>query len=178
MKITRRLKPVAGAGFTLLELLVVLIIISVVVSGAMLAIGDPAADTIKEENQRLMALIEMAQEQAILQSRDIGIGFWQDGYNFMQPTGALNEVGEAVWQLLSDDILRQRALPEGMLLQLKLEGIEITMNAVAVDHPQVTLLSSGEISPFELLLTYGDQLKAGFSVDPLGTIELLEPEQY
>lgn len=154
-----------------------LIIVGVIVGGAMISIGDPGVDKIREENQRLMALIQLAQEEAILQSRDVGIGFWQDGYAFFEPTGALNEVGEAIWQQLEDDVLRQRALISDMRLHLKLEGVEVVMNAIAVDRPQVFILSSGEISPFQLLLTYDQKLKTGFSVDALGFMELLTDDE-
>ncbi len=165
-------------GFTLLEILVVVMIIGVIVGTAMLAIGDPAVDRIREENQRLMALVQLAQEEAILQSRDLGIGFWKDGYAFFRPTGAVNEVGEMVWDQLEDDLLRQRSLTQEMRLQLVLEGIEIVMQATAVDKPQIAVFSSGEISPFELIIEYGDRLKRGFSVDPLGSLELLNMDEY
>ena len=164
-------------GFTLLEILVVLIIIGVIVGGAMISIGDPGINKIREANQRLMALVELAQEEAVLQSRDVGIGFWQDGYAFFQPTGALDEAGNVVWaQLEDDDVLRQRNLIEGMRVHLKLEDVEVVMNAVAIKRPQVMILSSGEITPFKLMLTLDDDLHTGFSVDALGTMELLDDE--
>jgi general secretion pathway protein H len=169
-------QPDPHNGFTLLELLVVLIIVGVIVGGAMISIGDPGIDKIREENQRLMALIQLSQEEAILQSRDSGIGFWQDGYAFFQPTNAVDENGNAIWEQLEDDILRQRALPGGMRLQLTLEGIEVVMNAVAVDRPQVPILSSGEIPPFQVMLTYEKDLKIGFGVDSLGNMELLSED--
>ena len=166
-----------ASGFTLLEMLVVLIIVGVIVGGAMISISDPGIDKIREERQRLMALVELAQEEAILQSRDVGIGFWRDGYAFFQPTGTLNEAGEAVWaQLEDDDTLHQRNLISGMQLHLKLEGIEAVMDAVPVNRPQVAILSSGEITPFELKLTFDDDLQTGFSVDALGTAELLDDD--
>jgi general secretion pathway protein H len=163
-------------GFTLLELLVVLIIVGVIVGGAMISIGDPGIDKIREENQRLMALIQLAQEEAILQSRDSGIGFWQNGYAFFEPTNTVDENGNAIWAQLEDDILRQRALPDGMRLHLTLEDVEVVMNAVAVNRPQVPILSSGEISPFQVMLTYEKDLKIGFGVDSLGNMELLNED--
>lgn len=153
----------------------VLIVVGVIVGSAVISIGNPDADKITDENGRLIALLKLAQEEAILQSKEIGIGFWRNGYAFYRPTGSLNEAGEVVWEPLEDDLLKQRDLIPDMHLEVTLEGVEIVMQAVPVDRPQVSILSSGEITPFNLVIKY-EKLEKGFDVDALGNIEPLEED--
>ena len=94
------LKPIARAGgFTLLEVLVVMIIIGVVVSFAVLSINtdDKSLD---EESQRLQALIKLAGQESVLQSKELALQFDEDGYEFLAFDGKQ-------WQPVADDeILR------------------------------------------------------------------------
>ena len=55
------------AGFTLLEMMVVVVIIGIIMSFATLSIGggDRRADELKREAQRFMALLELASSEAI-----------------------------------------------------------------------------------------------------------------
>lgn len=160
-------------GFTLFEILVALLIIGLIVGVATLAIGNPAPGKLREESRRLEAVIGLAQEEAILQSRDFGLTFWQQGYAF-------HEYFEGKWRRVErDKTLRNYQLPEGMRLQLVLEGIDVVMSPVEPEKPQVFVLSSGEITPFRLRLKFLD-MPAFFtelSADALGTLEQTDSEQ-
>jgi general secretion pathway protein H len=160
-------------GFTLIEILVAVVIIGVIVGVATLAIGNPAPDKLREETRRLAAVISLAQEESILQSRDFGITFWQQGYAF-------HEFFQGKWlKVEKDRTLRSYQLPQGMRLQLALEGIDVIMSAVEPEKPQVFILSSGEISQFKLQFKFSDmpafftELKA----DALGELEQTDSEQ-
>jgi len=59
---TRSARPVGG--FTLLELLVVLVIVAMVSSVAVLALRDPSATQLEREGERLGALLEGARAEA------------------------------------------------------------------------------------------------------------------
>lgn len=155
------------------EILVALLIVGIMITVAMLPIGNQAPDKLREESRRMGAIIGLAQEEAILQSRDFGITFWQQGYAF-------HEFFQGKWQKLERDrTLRTYQLPEGMRLQLILEGIDVVMSPVEPEKPQVFILSSGEISPFRLRLKFLD-IPAFFtelSADALGTLEQTDSEQ-
>jgi len=134
-------------GFTLLELMVVLVIIGVLLSFATLSTrGDTRAEQLQREATRLIALIDMASEQAIMRSEQLAIRFSDVGYEFMlqQRTGK--------WIALQDDeLLRARELPKGMELRLELEeNPPPGLQAEETEAPQVFLLSSGEMTPFML----------------------------
>lgn len=148
-----------------------LVIIGVIVAGVSLAIPDPARDKVRSEVERFVALTRLAREEAILQSRELGIGFWEDGYGFYEISDRVDENGERVWVELEDDILRRRELPPEMEMQLTLEGREIVMKAVPVEKPQVFLLSSGEVSPFELNIAHRENVEFDITADALGNLE-------
>jgi general secretion pathway protein H len=160
-------------GFTLFEILVALLIIGLIVGVATLKIGNPAPDKLREESRRREAILGLAREEAILQSRDFGVSFWQQGYAF-------HDFFEGQWRRVERDrILRTYQLPEGMRVQLTLEGIDVVMSPVEPEKPQVFILSSGEMSPFKLRLKFLD-LPAFFtelSADALGVLELTDSER-
>ncbi len=150
-------------GFTLLELLVVVVIVSILFTYTTLAIrSDSPEDIIKKEAFRLERLVQLALEESILRGEEYGIEIYFDGYRFLRQS-------EDQWQPLSDDkILHERELPLEMEMELSLEETEIVIdsssnNTSAQDFdlnnddedkdkkkkikPQIFLLSSGEITP-------------------------------
>lgn len=158
-------------GFTLIELLVTLVIIGIIISMTTLAIRSNAGDKLDEEKSRLTALFQLAREEAIMQGRELGMEFWENGYAFYE----LNDVQR--WLPLEDDQqLRIRKLPEGMRLQLKLEDEEIVMSVVRKDKPQVFILSSGETSPFKLGMNFNGEYSTEIDVDALGNIKEVKDE--
>lgn len=136
-------------GFSLLELLVVIVIISILFTFTTLAIrGTSPEELIQTEAQRLDRLIQLALEEAILKGVEYGVEFKPDSYRFLLFV-------ENTWQPLDDDkLLRQRQLPENMEFELEIEQIEVLVEIASEDSededspdPQVFILSSGEITP-------------------------------
>jgi general secretion pathway protein H len=150
---------VRARGFTLLEILVVIVIIGVMVSMVTLSVGllggDREAD---EETRRFWAVLRQAREEAELQAIDLAVFVGTSDYEFLRFDTRRNE-----WQPVVDDKLyAQRTLPEGLRFRLWMEGREIVLKPGLPDRskkdesqkwpPQLTVLSSGEIVPFELQL--------------------------
>jgi len=138
-------------GFSLLELMVVIVIISILFTFTTLAIrGTSPEELIQTEAQRLDRLLQLALEEAILKGQEYGLEFKPDSYRFLL-------YFENTWQPLdNDDLLRERQLPENMELELEIEQIDVLVEEDSVDtddkddekpDPQVFLLSSGEITP-------------------------------
>ncbi|RKZ47108.1 MAG: type II secretion system protein GspH [Candidatus Parabeggiatoa sp. nov. 3] len=133
-------------GFTLIEIMVVMIIIGVILSFATLSIGDGGlAQKLEQEAQRLTALLKLAQTEAIMQAKEMGISFDNQGYRFYV-------LQAQKWQpfTIQDDIFRPRTLPKGIFTEIHLEGEPIILNE-AKNTPQLLLLSSGELIPFQIL---------------------------
>jgi len=135
-------------GFTLLEVLVVMVIIGIVLSLAVLSLrGDE--HELENEARRLQALIALTSQEAVLQSEELAMQFSDDGYQFEVYDGT-------TWQpLKDDDTLRPRTLPDDLVLEYHADGDQITLGSDGGDSkapPRIYFLSSGEVSPFELTL--------------------------
>ena len=147
-----KLSNARAHGFSLLELLVVIVIIAILFTFTTLAIrGTSPEELLQTEARRLDRLLQVALEEAILRGMEYGVEFKPDGYRFMV-------YADYTWHLLADDkLLRERLLPENMEFELEIEQIDVLIeqadNTDDKDddedrpRPQVFLLSSGEITP-------------------------------
>ncbi|MGD2112886.1 MAG: type II secretion system minor pseudopilin GspH, partial [Gammaproteobacteria bacterium] len=138
-----------AAGFTLLELMVVMVLIGIIFSFAVLSMrGDDVAELMQEEARRLQTLLVLANDEAIIRGEEIGVRFEDNGYEFL--VLALDG-----WQAPDDDLLKPHTLPADITLQLEL-GNEQALDTDAEEPgeeppPQVLILSSGEMTPFTLI---------------------------
>lgn len=109
-------------GFTLIEVMVVMVIIAILVTAVSLSLkGDRAGEALDEEAQRLSALLNLAREEAVMRDSDIGLALARDGYLFAQRDEE-NEAADAeeVFIPLNDDpMFRPRTLPSGTELRFE-----------------------------------------------------------
>ena len=149
--------PGRSAGFTLLELMVVLVLIGIIFSFAVLSLGgDNISDLMRQETRRLAVLLELASDEAVLRGEELAVNFTDDGYEFL----VLHEEGG--WQSPGEDgLLKAYSLPADIELRLEVEGEPPELNVMAEGDeaadgedaddsltPQVFILSSGEMTPF------------------------------
>lgn len=146
-------------GFTLLEILVVMVVIGVIVAAATLAVGVLGRDRqAEDETRRFWAVLQQTREEAELQGMDVGLFVSATGYEFLR-----HEPREADWVPIADDRLyAPRSLPEGLRFRLWVDAREILLKPSPVDRgrkdehqkwpPQIMVLSTGEVMPFELRL--------------------------
>ena len=144
-------------GFTLLEILVVIVIIGVMVAMVTLSFNVLGSDReTAEETRRFWAVLRQAREEAELQSIDLAVFVGATDYEFLRFDTRRNE-----WQQIADDKLyAPRVLPEGLRFRLWMESRELVLKPGLPDRskkdenqkwpPQVTVLSSGDVVPFEL----------------------------
>ncbi|MBA3564017.1 MAG: type II secretion system minor pseudopilin GspH [Gammaproteobacteria bacterium] len=141
-------------GFTLLEILVVAVIMAIVAAATLLSVGLVGDDReMVREADRLVALIDLAAEDALLQGREVGLLLEPAAYRFFVFDALTNR-----WlSIEGDDLLRARELPEGGRFELAIEGRKVVLDEhVQKDDaeedfaPQIMILSSGQMTPFEI----------------------------
>jgi general secretion pathway protein H len=161
-------------GFTLVEILVVVVIMAVVISLAVLSIGvtgrDPQLD---EESRRIEGLVSLLHERALLEGRDFGLRIEPTAYEFV-----VYDPYRDRWLTLNQESeFRRRDLPKGVTFELQLDAITVVLKPVerelAADAtppaPQVAIAASGEGTPFLLTLTrQGTAAQASVQGDATG----------
>jgi len=102
---------------------------------------------LQRESDRLFALVNYAREQAELQTREYGILFQEDGYEFLVYDPRLSQ-----WRsVFEDDALIARKLPDGIGVKLVVETRPVVLRrpADAKDKtPQVMIYSDGDLTAF------------------------------
>ena len=157
-------------GFTILELLVVLVIIGIVVSMATLAVGGNEARTLRDEAQRLTALLDLAIQESVLNGREMALEVDESSYQF------LAYVDEEWLPLAEVDEFRLRELPLGIQLEAEVEGQAAAEDLFGeTEASQVWIMSSGEVSPFTITLKLEDGPLYRLNGDMMGGLKLEGP---
>jgi general secretion pathway protein H len=127
-------------------LLVVLTLLSIIAGLAVVSIDLAGPERIAEEQaRRLVLLIDEQCEEAILDSRELGLRVLPDGYRFSLWDG------ETWHEYLAPPTFKPHSLPPGFSMQLSIEGGEIILDDDPAEfEPHVLCFSSGEMTPFEL----------------------------
>ena len=128
----------SSLGFTLIELMVVMVLIGVLVSMVHISLGDNRARDAQQEARAMLALMQGLREKAVLDGQEYGLRLEPEAYQQMRLQGA-------TWQAVEAPV----KLPAGVLLTLVLEG-RVHSLAAGEQIPQLLWLSSDENTPFAL----------------------------
>jgi general secretion pathway protein H len=162
-------------GFTLVEILVVMLIIAAVISLAVLSVNSTGRDSqLDEESRRIEGLVGLLHERALLEGRDFGLRIEPAGYEFVFYDSRRNR-----WLMMDQEReFRHRELPKGITFQLQLDSQTVVIKAIDRNltggdppGPQVAIAASGEGTPFRLILQRdATQAKAVVDGDALGKV--------
>ena len=134
-------------GFTLLELLVVLVIAGILLGLVTLNAMPGERQALQSEAQRVALLLQLARDEAIVRNRPIAFEAEPDRYRFLIRDG--NQ-----WQpLTQDDMLRERefkrapiALSISPAAAAEAKPMRIVFGREPVDKPFVLTFASGDAS--------------------------------
>jgi general secretion pathway protein H len=129
-------------GFTLIEILVVLLIIGISLGFALLAFGDFGGDRrIIMAAEQFVNYIQFIQHEALLENNTLGIRLDQNSYQMMRFDTTNN------WQTVpSKNIFRPHYFPRNAMIQF--DG-----TTVKSPNPQIIINPSGDMNNF--ILTVG-----------------------
>jgi len=154
--------PEAGVGgFTLIEILVVLLVVTILVG---ITVPNIPAFVDKAdydlEARRLELLLNMARGEAVLDSTEYGFDLTDDGYEFLR-----YDEGSQQWRGQTAPF-QARELPEGLTLDVRVADTAFSL--LGEDLPRVLILSSGETTPVTMVLEDRGEYRRVLETDGYG----------
>lgn len=159
-------------GFTLLEILVVLVIVAVLAGLLVFAYRDNPQQRLRREAAALAAVLNLAADEAVMQNIELGLVIDDEGYRFVYFDNERRR-----WLPVLTKPLLERTFEEPYEISFKLDGERVTerererilqfaaRTEDVGDRPLLLLLSSGEVTPFSLTLEYDPEHRATLSSD-------------
>ena len=163
-KATRRTP--AYAGFTLLEILVVIAILAIAAGIAVASLDGDERGTLDREARRFAGALEYAARRAELRHETLGVSAADGQWRFWV------RAGDGRWRTLSDDEpLAARALPASFsAAPLSFAGQPLTPQAI------VPLRPSGRNEPYAFVLA-SPAFQVIVSADPMNRVAVTGPQQ-
>lgn len=164
-------------GFTLLEVLVVLVIIASMAGLLVLGFRDSPEQRLRREADALAALLNVAADEAVMRGMELGLAIDDVGYRFVY-----FDVEKKQWLAVAEKALGPHAFPDTVSVSIQLDGEQLGEQALeriralserGADEqlrPTLLLLSSGEVTPFTLTLGYGDEFTVVVSGDGVNPV--------
>ena len=149
-----------AAGFTLVELSVVLVLMGLIAAMVIPNFANRPGDPL-EDAERFAAVLHHAAEASILSGSAMGIEISADQYRILH-----NRRGQWI-PLDQDPAFRARVWSNGLDVFLSRSGSDVS--TVIPGQPAILFRATGEATPFSVLLTR-DTRAARIDGDALGTL--------
>ncbi|MEJ2766440.1 type II secretion system minor pseudopilin GspH [Photobacterium sp. MCCC 1A19761] len=179
-----------AAGFTLIELMLVLVLLATSAVAVIATFPEKQEDRVKEEATRFHHLVQLLGEDALLNGLDYGIRVERGSYQFLQLTGQQwkpLESSRYFTRVEMDDDIRlrveigsyswqdkDRLFKPGSLFDEDLFAEQTDKDKVK--PPQVVVMASGEYTPFTLEFEVtGENQFWRVQADEIGQLHLLPP---
>ena len=143
-------------GFTLIEILVVLFIISIVSTVALLSISHNSNKQIETFANELTQVITLAEEQALLQPAVIGLSFTENSYQFLTYQAPSEKDKTASWIPIQDDVLGKHTIPSDIEVKVVVANAKPSTTDTMDEHekaqPQIIISTNGDVTPFTIYI--------------------------
>jgi general secretion pathway protein H len=143
----------AHAGYTLIEILIVMLIISIVGAVSLLTVSANKNSQLENFSKQLTNLITLAEQQAMLQPAVLGLLIQNQTLRFYQFQAAPDQYHKSAWVPLDDPVLRARKIPKNIEVQLTFPGSpDAAPDAETTHNPQLIISTNGDLTPFIIYL--------------------------
>ena len=155
------------SGFTLLEILVVLVIVAAMAALLVFSFHDSPQQRLHREANDFAALLNAAADEAVMRGIELGVVVDGDGYRFV-----VFDPETQQWQAAAAQGLAAHKFAERYAIDFALDGSEVDKQTIERIHllaqrsederlrPSILILSSGEITPFTLTLRSESEAEA------------------
>ena len=165
-------------GFTLVEILVVVVIMAIVIAMAVLSIGVTGRDQqLDRESMRIEGLLSLLHDRALIEGRDFGMRIEPTAYEFV-----FYDTRLVRWMHFDQEReFRRRVLPPGMSFRLQLDSVQVVLKPVDPDlsgdapppPPQIAVAASGDATPFRLSVVRDEtEAQASVTSDAAGKLAI------
>lgn len=144
------------AGFTLIEILIVILIISIVTTVAMLTISHNENSQLQTFANEVTQMVSLAEEQAMLKPQELGIDV-AGSYIQFKSTIDDTQTNKTTWQPLADQVLKPYAIPSNVEINLQIDGSQVKLDeAPSQDDkppvPPIIISTNGGMTPFVMYI--------------------------
>ena len=159
----------SAAGFSLIELLVVIVILATISLTAFVNLRLAPGETPAARMEDLARAIRFLQEEAMYTRRNFALNFAHGSWRVLE----LHELNDQWRPRSGGRPYRAGGWDREFEARLEIEGrhVAIRYREQVVPEPDVQLLSSGESTPFRLTLVDGAGRAASCRLDAFGELE-------
>ena len=154
-------------GFTLVEMLVVMLIIAVMVGLAQVVWRTNPAKAWQADGEHLQVLLTAWQEEASMQGVPLGVQLDEIGFRFVK------QDSQGVWRLWQDDVFHADKWSQPADIRVWQEGQLLTLGDTLLALPEGVAAFRIEASPQSPIHAEGQALQ-GWQIDanPVGVVSL------
>ena len=139
-------------GFTLIEILVVMLIISIVTTVALLSIRRNETKEMETLAKNISQMVTFAEEQAMLQSRVLGVAIQSQQLQFASLENSKDNK-KTIWHALNDHSLGTYKVPNNVQMTISSGNSKTDIDNDAKElKPQIIISTNGDIIPFTIYL--------------------------
>jgi len=142
--------PATGAGFTLMELLVVLFIVGLITGVGMLSVGQSGSRQMEQAAHRIASQIQLASDEALLTGQRRAVGFTEGRMAILE--GIWLDDRSLTWEPIERGTLAPVNFErDGLRARVYVEGRRESLDE-RPDRALIHLAPDGNITPFEVQL--------------------------